>query len=174
MHTAILLFPCYHTCRQYYKRAHRLFSSWQGVPISLLQPFHHIPSLYQSNTTHFFVKKIPTPKPWSFPILNSFYSIAFQLTTLIGFPLNLISSTQQMSTERSNISSISPDLPLRVPTFTMQTSKSPNLLSSWCSCWMMVSVCLILLCTTSSLKVPVLFVQFNLSIYVIRTIKPKV
>ena len=98
------------------------------------------------------------PKPFSFPIQKSLYPAAFPLIILIDFPLNLLSCscTQQMSTYlHSNISTISLDLSLRVPTFKLQTHKCTNLLSRWCNCWMTIwislNLTLVLLCTASSL-----------------------
>ena len=101
----------------------------------------HCRSLELSITlaTHFSAKKVPIhPKPFSFHVQNSLYS-AIPLTTPTDCCLNLVSCTTQMPSElHSNISTISPDLPLRVLTLTMQTHKSRNSFSWWCSPWMIV------------------------------------
>ena len=59
------------------------------------------------------------------------------------------------------------DLPLRVPKFMMQTRKSTNSLSRWCSCWMAVwlslHLTLVLTCPGSLLwNVPIWIIQFSL------------
>lgn len=129
----------------------------------------HCRSLELSITlaTHFSAKKVPIhPKPFSFHVQNSLYS-AIPLTTPTDCCLNLVSCTTQMPSElRSNISTISPDLPLRVLTLTMQTHKSRNSFSWWCSPWMIT-----LKSNNSptmygifSLKCSYPFAQFSLSI----------
>ena len=83
--------------------------------------------------TYFPARKIPTlPKSfWFFLIQISLYNAAFPLIILTDFPLNLVSCTQQMSADlHSKISSISPEPSLRVPTYTLQTWKSTNFVSS--------------------------------------------
>ena len=77
-------------------------------------------------STHLLAKKIPSPpKPFLFPIQNSLHSAAFPLINVTEFPQNQAFCTQEMSTvlifKCSNISTIFPDLPQRVPTFTLQT-----------------------------------------------------
>ena len=78
-----------------------------------------------------FVKKIPSaPKPIPFSIQSSLYCAAFPLIIFTDFPLNLVSSKQQMPTDLCpNIPASSPELALRVPTFTMKIRKCTNLLS---------------------------------------------
>lgn len=109
----------------------------------------------------FFVSRIATPR---------LYSAAFSLVILTDIPLNLVSCTQQISTDLcSSISKISPNSPLKTPTLTLQTWRSTSLLSGWCSHWMVawlgLHVALVLMCAASWLwKVPISFVQFSLSI----------
>ena len=74
--------------------------------------------------------KIPTPpEPFSFLIQNSLYSAAFPIIVLTKFPLNLVSCTQQISNDiYLIITTISPCLPVRIPTFTRQACQFAFLL----------------------------------------------
>ena len=68
--------------------------------------------------------------------------------------------------QHSNTSTISPDIPRRVPTFTLQICKSTDLLSWWCNHWMTIwlglQLTLVLPCTTSSIqKFRILLTQFS-------------
>ena len=66
-----------------------------------------------TSSTQFLTKKILSPpKPIPFSIHSSLCCAAFPLIILADFPLNLVSSKQQMSTDLySNIPTSSPELP---------------------------------------------------------------
>lgn len=91
--------------------------------------------IYITFSSNFSVKKMPPPlKALSFLSGIAYSQQIFPLIALTNFPLNLVFYTQQMRTDlRYNISTVPPDLPLRVPIFTLQTFKFTSRLSRSCS-----------------------------------------
>ena len=109
---------------------------------------------YITLSTHFLAKKILTsPKLFSFPIHSSLYCAVFPLIILTEFPLYLVSSKQQMST----------DLCFTLLNYLLEFQHFPWKLENLQTYFLHPT--LVLLCITSSLwKVPLPFMQFSFSI----------
>ena len=99
---------------------HNNNNSWNNNSFNykLIQSFLLLVSITLS--THFLTKKIPS----KFLLTLKSRAAYTLLILLTDFLVNLISCTKQMSTSlRSDISTIPPDLPLRISTLTLYAYK---------------------------------------------------